>query len=99
MSRAPTEQEFDEWRSHPVTRSVMEMLFAKREQMRQDWEGGSFSDYLKDAMILVNVGNLGTCKGYAFVTDLEYETLIGELEHGKHEWVEASGSRGADSSV
>ena len=80
MSRAHTEEEFNEWKLHPVTKSVMKVLEAKREELRQHWEGGSFTDYSKDTTALVNVGNLGTCKGYAFVTNLTYEDYLSELE-------------------
>ena len=78
--RAVTEQEFEEWKSHPVTRAVMEILSNRREQLRQDWEGGAFTDYDVSAMALVNVGNIGTCKGYSFVQDLDYEQYIGEID-------------------
>jgi hypothetical protein len=71
--------EFTEWKEHPVTKALLLALNAKREELRQQWEGGSFGDYSKDTTILLNVGNLGTCKGYAWVTDLTYEELIGEL--------------------
>jgi len=74
------QEQFDAWLREPVTVALMKVLNAKREALRQDWEGGSFTDYSKDAAILVNVGNMGTCKGYAFVTDLDYEQLIGEID-------------------
>ena len=77
--RAPTEPEFQEWMEHPVTRSVMQVLHARREQLRQLWEGGAFSDYTIEGNVLTNVGTLGTCKGYAFVTDLTFEQLESEL--------------------
>jgi len=80
MSRALTEEEFNEWKSHPGTRAVMEILAKRRNQMRLDWEGGSFTDYDAQAMALTNVGNIGTCKGYAFVMDLDYVSYLGELD-------------------
>mgnify|MGYP003653856186 CR=1 FL=1 len=94
--RAPTEGEFKEWLVHPVTQQVMQMLQAKRETLRQQWEGGSFTDYAKDTTALVNVGNLGTCKGFAFVTDLDYETLIGEIDDGEQVRIEAPRGGSAD---
>ena len=75
-----TEEDFNAWLSHPVTKVVMKMLDGKREELRQQWEGGSFTDYASDTTALVNVGNLGTCKGYAFVQELTYEQLEGELD-------------------
>ena len=76
-----TEEEFLAWLQHPVTKEVRNVLLAKREQLRQEWEGGSFGDYSKDLTILLNVGNLGTCRGYAFVTDLTYEQLELEIDN------------------
>ncbi len=80
MSQVVSEQEFLEWKSHPVTRAVMEILESRREALRRAWEGGSFTDYDAGAMALTNVGNLGTCKGYAYVQELDYEAYLGELK-------------------
>jgi len=96
--RAMTEAEFMEWKSHPGTQAVMEILSRKREEMRQAWEGGSFSDYDERAMALTNVGNIGTCKGYAFVQDLDYEAYLGELDD-KQLGVGPARSGGADQAV
>jgi hypothetical protein len=79
--RAPTEVEFKEWLQHPVTIALMKCLDANRDQLRRQWEAGSFSDYAKDGTILTNVANMGTCKGYAFVMELEYSQL--EIEDGE----------------
>tara|TARA_R110000868_G_scaffold295632_4_gene555957 strand:- start:311 stop:547 length:237 start_codon:yes stop_codon:yes gene_type:complete len=75
-----TEEDFNAWLGNSVTKVVMKVLDAKREELRQQWEGGSFTDYASDTTALVNVGNLGTCKGYAFVQELTYEQLEGELD-------------------
>lgn len=74
----PTEEQFNNWLRDPCTQFIIGVIQAKREELRQDWEGGSFTDYSQETTVLVNVGNLGTCKGYAFVTDLTYEQLLGE---------------------
>ncbi len=95
--RAPVESEFNEWKSHPVTIMVMEILSRKREEMRQAWEGGSFSDYDERAMALTNVGNIGTCKGYAYVQELDYFQLVGEIDDNpKLIGIGATGSGGSD---
>lgn len=75
-----SESEFNDWLQHPATLAVKKALDVKREALRQAWEGGSFTDYTQDAMNLVNVGNIGTCKGYAWVQDLTWEELEGELK-------------------
>ena len=93
--RALTEAEFNEWKSHPGTQAVMEILSSRREALRQAWEGGSFTDYDKEGTVLVNVGNMGTCKGYAFVEELTYDQLLGELDEQRI-GAETPGSSSAD---
>lgn len=90
------EEDFAAWRANPVTQEIMKLLAAKREALRQAWEGGSFTDYEKDGTILTNVGNLGTCKGFAFVMELDYEVYLTETEDDKRIGVIAPGSSGAD---
>lgn len=97
--RALTEEEFTEWKSHPMTRALMEILAAKRESLRQAWEGGSFTDYEAGTTALINVGNIGTCKGYAFVMDFDYETYTGELDDGKSVGAGAQRSGSADQTI
>ena len=97
--RALTEGEFNEWLAHPGTRALVAILHVKREELRQMWEGGAFTDYAAETTALVNVGNLGTCKGYAYVTDFSYETYLMEIEDGKPVGAQAPGSSGADSNV
>ncbi len=80
MSRAVTESEFKDWLVHPVTQEVMKILAARREQRRQDWEGGAYTDWTQEGMALTNVGNIGECKAYAFVMDLDYEAYLTEID-------------------
>ena len=95
--RMPTEQEFFEWITHPVTIAAREAFHKKRETLRQQWEGGSFTDYAKEATILTNVANMGICKGLATFTDLDYEQLLTELEDdGQPKRPTAPGSGSAD---
>jgi hypothetical protein len=95
MSRAITETEFNDWKLHPVTIAVMEVLAARREELRQLWEGGSFTDYDTATTALVNVGNIGTCRGLAFVMELTYEQYIGEIDDEKPIGPETPGGSGA----
>lgn len=75
-----SEKDFQEWLEHPVTAAIKTVLEAKRDKLRRDWEGGSFTDYEKEGTIITNVANIGTCKGYAYVQDLEWEELETELK-------------------
>ena len=75
-----SEKEFNEWLQHPVTLAVRDLLEKKRDTLRRQWEGGSFTDYARDTTVLVNVANMGTCKGYAFVAELEFQDILTEVE-------------------
>lgn len=94
-----SESEFNDWQLHPVTKAIVALLHAKREELRQQWEGGSFTDYDKGTTALVNVGNLGTCKGYAFVTDLTYEQFTSEIDNGEPERTGPPRRSGPDQNV
>lgn len=74
----------------------MRLLEQKRDELRQQWEGGSFTDYSAETTVLVNVGNLGTCKGYAFVQELDYEQLSGELYDSEPKRTAPSGESSVD---
>lgn len=97
--RPPSEEEFAAWKRDPVTEFVCELLGRKREELRQAWEGGSFTDYEKEATVLVNVGNLGTCKGYSFVQEMTYETILTEIDDGEPKRVGPSRGGGPDQAV
>ena len=81
MNRVLTEEEFNEWRVHPGTQELLRLLEIKRDTLRRQWEGGSFTDYDQGTTALINVGNLGTCKGYAYVAELTYEEYVMEIEN------------------
>ena len=74
-----SETEFNEWLQHPVTLAVKAVLEEKRDVLRRQWEAGSFTDYEKDGTVITNVANMGTCKGYAYVQELDWEELETEL--------------------
>ena len=96
MSRALTEEEFLAWLQHPVTVEIRRVLEMKRDTLRRQWEGGSFTDYAIETTALVNVGNLGTCKGYAFVAELTYEDYLTEVDDGESQRTGTEGSGGVD---
>lgn len=92
---ALTEEEFLAWKQLPATKALIAILQAKRETLRQRWESGAFTDYEQEATVLVNVGNLGTCKGYAFVTDFTYDDYLTEIDDGTGEQQRPSAGGGS----
>lgn len=94
--RTLTEEEFKGWKADPVTQAIVALLQAKREELKNLWEGGSFADYTKDGTVLTNVGNLGTCKGYAFLAELTYEDYLSEIDDGEPKRLGTEGSGSTD---
>ena len=99
MSRAVTEKEFKEWLEHPVTIAIKKVLEAKRDLLRRQWESGHFTDYDMSSMALVNVGNIGTCRGYAFVQELDYEGYTTEIDDEERKRARTPGSSGTGKDV
>jgi len=97
--RPPTEEEFNEWQGLYVTQYVKHLLNQKREELRQAWEHGSMTDYSKEGTVLVNVGNMGTCKGYAFVAELSYEDILTETDNDEPKRAGPPRSGGPDQNV
>jgi len=75
-----SDRDFAEWLEHPVTVALRKVLEKKRDDLRRAWEGGSFTDYEKEGTVITNVANMGTCKGYAWVQELDWEELETELK-------------------
>ena len=74
------EELFNDWKRHPMTQELIKVLETKRDILRRQWEGGSFTDYDKGTTALVNVGNVGICRGLAFVAELTYEDYVLEID-------------------
>lgn len=95
-----SEEEFLAWKQHPVTKALISILEAKRDTLRRQWEGGSFTDYSLETTALVNVGNLGTCRGYAFVAEFTYDDYLTELDDADEpEWAGTPRSGGTDQTL
>lgn len=93
------EEMFNDWKRHPMTQALIAVLEAKRDILRRQWEAGSFTDYAKDGTVLVNVGNMGTCKGYAFVAELTYDDYVSEIDDGEPQRTGPSGRGSTDQDV
>jgi hypothetical protein len=91
-----SQEEFEQWQHNPVTKAIFALLESRREVLRRQWEAGSFTDYDAGTTALVNVGNLGMCRGYAYVTELTYDDYVSEIDDGEPERAGTPGSSSAD---
>jgi hypothetical protein len=62
-----TEESFEEWRNHPVTRKLMKLLLSDREAMKEGLVNNAFEDE-KEVK--------GRCRALAIILTLEYTDLF-----------------------
>lgn len=76
QSQLPSDQEFDEWLLHPITKRLMQFLEHGIEEAKQDFVRGALT--LQDGawqtgMKQANV--IGRCEMAQTILDLEYQQL------------------------
>ena len=89
---------FDEWVQHPVTRALREKWATRRrEALKERWASGEFTGSFSTEMAVKNAGATGAASAYLELIELDFESLITELEDGEYVRIEAAGASGADS--
>lgn len=73
------ENEFKEWLEHPATKEVRRWLDARKAQLHKDWENGAFTTADFQSTTLLNAKHIGMCQAFTDARELDYETLIGDL--------------------
>lgn len=76
----PQEQEYLEWRQHPVTKAVFRLLWLREQGLKEQWASGAFTDQSQFGTAILNAKAIGNCEACASVRELDYVQLKGELE-------------------
>ena len=76
MKQIPTEEQFLEWLSHPVTQAHQEVLQKWRESLKEQWAAGNFQAASRDESLLANVGALGQVTLLQDLIELDYDKLF-----------------------
>ena len=69
------EKDFKEWLQHPVTIKLRRFARERRDEIKNQWEHGDISDWVKDIHVLLNAAAIGECKSLAWIEELEWEDL------------------------
>lgn len=69
------ERAFKEWLQHPVTIKLRKAAHERREVIKDQWEHGNISDWVKDIHVLLNAAAIGECRAYSWVENLEWDQL------------------------
>ncbi len=75
-----TEEEWKDWKLHPVTKAFYALLAAKRQELKDQWEEGVHSEDTPEKYAFKNIAAMHECKAYALVADIEFTDFIPEKE-------------------
>lgn len=75
-----TEQEWAEWKLHPVTMQYHKCLEQFLENLKQQWVSGNFTSSSTDETVQLNASNIGKAQMLIDILGLDFETLSGEIE-------------------
>lgn len=73
--KSPQEIEFDEWKSHPVTRRFFNQLRKQQTILMQQWAAGQFTDISRYGAATLNARAIGEYK----ILDRLLETDVSDL--------------------
>ena len=79
QSPVPTEEEFQLWLHHPVTKCHQVLLTQWVEALKMSWALGNFSHSDLHAAAVTNAAAIGEVKAYLSILDLDYQQLKSEL--------------------
>jgi len=78
--RATTDQEFSEWLDHPVTKAYRSMLKKWKEELKEEWASGSFTDMSQFGTAILNAKAIGQCELLDRLHDTEVNDINGEAK-------------------
>ena len=71
---------FHQWKSHPVTLQLFQLLRQKREDLKELWANGHFSAAFDTEMMVKNAGATGAASAYQEVLSLEASDIFGDSD-------------------
>lgn len=77
--RWPTEQEFQEWLLHPVSKVVRAAAAQRYEAEKERWALGALQEDTPEKVAMANARALGNVQVLAWFKDMDYDDLTQEL--------------------
>ena len=81
--KLPTEQEWLEWKQHPCSEALQQILLNWKNELKSQWAAGTFTDLSQFGTAILNAKAIGNCEAFDKIAELEYEQLESELDDGK----------------
>jgi hypothetical protein len=79
MEQADKDQ-FLSWKDHPVTELLMDLLKARKENLKEMWAGGDLSGPSFQEMAIRNSAAVGACSAYNDILNIDYQSLNGDSD-------------------
>ena len=79
VDRLPTEEEWESWQQHPVTKVLARYLYQKQEEIKAAWAKGVFGNQVHLETVVLNSVAQGMHQCIEQILDLEYGQIVAEL--------------------
>lgn len=80
----PSKEEWDLWRLHPVTKTFLALLAQRREDLKDQWAVGAFTDQGQFGTAILNARAIGGCTVLGDILNFDYEQLLGAMSDEEH---------------
>lgn len=91
-----SEADWEEWMQHPGTKALNEWLDEEREDLKEQWASGLFTDQSQYATAILNAKAIGKLEAFELIAELNYSQLMGDLTDGQHREVPAGSAGGSE---
>lgn len=93
----PTEEAWKSWLDLPETAWFKQVILNRRQELKDQWEAGRFTDLSQFGTGMLNANAIGKCEAYALLEELDYETLLTELDYEQPQQSQRTESEGTRS--
>lgn len=97
--RVPTEEEWKAWLDLPETTWLRQVARLRREEMKNQWEAGRFTDSTQWGQAMLNANAIGKCEAYTLLEELDYSKLLAEIDYEEPVRFGAEGESGVAEDV
>lgn len=75
LQRELVESEWGEWKQHPVTKAFFAYITLKREEGKERWADGNFTQPDAHGTVQQNSASIGTVKAFKDLLELNFEGI------------------------
>lgn len=92
-------QEWKDWLAHPMTQRLRRFAAARRVSIKDQWEAAGFAAPSQFEMICANIEAQAMCKALSLLEELDYSSIVQEIDDEERKWFDTSGASGLGPAV